>query len=891
MPLSAGQSLSFYEILGPLGAGGMGEVYRARDTRLEREVAIKVLPVELAGDEERLRRFEREARTLASLNHPNVGGIHGVDQQGDVCFLALELVPGEDLATRLARGPLPVDEAIDVCGQIAEGLEAAHEAGVVHRDLKPANVRVTPEGVVKLLDFGLAKPLLPGAGGDGATSAASDSFLVTEEGLVLGTPTYMSPEQARGRPVDRRTDIWAFGCVLYECLTGERAFHGGSLTDVLAAIVGEEPDLSRLPPLPAEVRALLLRCLRKDPRTRLRDIGEARVLLRSGDVGTGAIEPADARPGPAPSRPSRGALFVVGGVVLGAALGVVAGGLLGDDDHAGDATTAAPTTAAATPRVRRFAQPPGLDDDGQTIRWKETYLSPDGDSLAVTTSEGLVVRSLDSLESTLLPGTESLGSAASQGDVAWSPDSAHLAYIDGHTIVRVTPEGRHPVTLTSMSDDGVRLRMLAWLDDGRIVFGSMGDGGVRLHAIPEGGGPATELAVVGETVTAGHLHGISPAPGGRFVSVMHSFFGDTFTVLTEGDDGMRELFSLPGESIPTARWVPGDHLLFRRGASEDADELWAVPLSRDPFEVVGEPFFVLRGVSGESVSQDGTMAYVEHRSAEHQLAWWSAEGGVEPIGRVHDRPIGEVFREGDGILYTVGTSLPMDLWRHDLRRSLSTQVATGPRGALWGATLPDGRLTFSMLDTQASGPTLRSFLLPATGLGQPEPWLEGGVMRVVGDLALIGDFQADSMDLYVHDLATDERRPFRVDDTMLSAATISPDGAWAVYRSDGDLFLTRFPDGEGAWQVSPDGGRDPSFTSDGSAIYFVSDRTLHRVSLRTTPEVELGTPEPLGRPGEGTSLQGVVDEETGRFLATHTEGSTAGDLVVVLDWASELGGR
>jgi serine/threonine protein kinase len=280
MPLSTGQTLNFYEILGPLGAGGMGEVYRAKDTRLEREVAIKVLPEELADDEGRLRRFEREAKTLASLNHPNVAGIHGVDQVDDVCFLALELVPGEDLAARLSRGPLPVDEAVDVCRQMAEGLEAAHEAGVVHRDLKPANVRITPDGVVKILDFGLAKPIRPQATEEGVSRAESDSFLVTEEGLVLGTPTYMSPEQARGKVVDRRTDIWAFGCVLYECLTGKRPFEGEAFGDLIVSILEREPDLDALPAAtPSHVRKLLQRALTKDARQRLRDIGEARVVL------------------------------------------------------------------------------------------------------------------------------------------------------------------------------------------------------------------------------------------------------------------------------------------------------------------------------------------------------------------------------------------------------------------------------------------------------------------------------------------------------------------------------------------------------------------------------------------------------------------------------------
>jgi len=371
MPLAAGQSLAFYEILDSLGAGGMGEVYRARDTRLDREVAIKVLSEELADDEERLRRFEREAKTLASLNHPNVAGIHGVDQEDDVCFLALELVPGEDLAARISRGPLPVDEAIDVCRQIAEGLGAAHEAGVVHRDLKPANVRVTPDGVVKILDFGLAKPIRPRATKEGTTTAESDSFLMTEEGLVLGTPTYMSPEQARGKPVDRRTDIWAFGCVLYECLTGARAFRGGSLTDILAAIVKEEPDLSLLPRLPASVRALLLRCLTKDPRVRLRDIGEARVLLQAGDLE--GSEPQVVAP--APARRSRGFLLVAGGLVLGAVLGA-----LGLDRMRGESErpVEVATHEAELPPVRRFALPPVPEEDGKVVPWEEAHLSPDG---------------------------------------------------------------------------------------------------------------------------------------------------------------------------------------------------------------------------------------------------------------------------------------------------------------------------------------------------------------------------------------------------------------------------------------------------------------------------------------------------------------------------------
>src|SRR5882672_1346487 len=276
MTLASGKTLSCYEIVGPLGAGAMGEVYRARDTRLDRDVAIKVLPTEFAQDHERLLRFEREAKSLASLNHPNIAQIHGVDQVGTTYFLVLELVEGETLEDRLKRGALRVDETLDICRQIAEGLEAAHEAGVIHRDLKPANIRITPQGAVKVLDFGVAKSMRAAA----EASSSTDSVLSTEQGRLLGTPTYMAPEQARGKAIDRRVDIWAFGCVLYECLTGRRAFAGETLSDVLAAVLEKEPDWSRLPSsTPLRVRELLLQCLEKDARNRLRDMGDVRLAL------------------------------------------------------------------------------------------------------------------------------------------------------------------------------------------------------------------------------------------------------------------------------------------------------------------------------------------------------------------------------------------------------------------------------------------------------------------------------------------------------------------------------------------------------------------------------------------------------------------------------------
>jgi Tol biopolymer transport system component len=350
MTLPAGQTLSFYAILGPLGAGAMGEVYRARDTRLGREVALKVLPERFADDEERLRRFEREAQALAALQHPNIAAIFGIDQVEGTCFMAMELVPGEDLAARLARGALPVADALDVCRQVAEGLEAAHEAGVFHRDLKPANVIVTPHGTAKVLDFGLAKPCSAAA----EPGSSTDAVFSTEAGRVLGTPTYMAPEQARGKPVDKRVDLWAFGCVLFECLTGRRTFAGETVSDVLAAVLEREPDWSRLPAAtPAHVRALLGRCLEKDPRMRLRDAGEARVALARG-----AASPAGAER----SRGSRSALVAAIALVLGGA-GLWAGSWLTE-------SSAGPTRIVQ----RRLTEIVGLEE--------MPAVSPDGGKVA-----------------------------------------------------------------------------------------------------------------------------------------------------------------------------------------------------------------------------------------------------------------------------------------------------------------------------------------------------------------------------------------------------------------------------------------------------------------------------------------------------------------------------
>ena len=592
MTLAAGQTLTHYEILGPLGAGGMGEVYRARDIRLDREVAIKVLPDELADDEERLRRFEREAKTLAALNHTNVAGIHGVDQVDDVCFLALELVPGEDLATRLSRGPLPVDEAIDVCRQIAEGLEAAHETGVVHRDLKPANVRITPEGLVKILDFGLAKPIHPTATQEGTSSAESDSFLVTQEGLVLGTPTYMSPEQARGKPVDRRTDIWAFGCVLYECLTGKRAFEGEAFGDLIAAILEHEVDLAALPrATPPHVRGLLQRALTKDPRRRLRDIGEARWALESPERELAAFDRVQA----VGSRSSGAGNLArwLGAVAVVGAIAASGGWWLGVRGR------------APAESWSRFTQ---LTD----LEGAETSpaLSPDGKSFAyVSRTAG----SWDIYVQRVGGRTRTAVAVDPERDEAWpafSPDGTQIAYNEADEEGGIWITGATGESARRLTDFGFNP---TWSPDGdRIAFatGEIDDpyarGGVTstLWVAPVAGGAPVQVS---------ETDALQPAwsPSGARIAVWMTEGGqrDLATVSVEDGEARVLLDDAPLDWAPT--WSPDGTSLFFASDRGGSMGLWRLAIDEATGESHGAPELVVGGletsVALPSLSADGSV--------------------------------------------------------------------------------------------------------------------------------------------------------------------------------------------------------------------------------------------------------------------------------------------
>jgi len=836
MPLAAGQSLTFYEILGPLGAGGMGEVYRAKDTRLEREVAIKVLPEELADDEERLRRFEREAKTLASLNHPNVAGIHGVDKEDDVCFLALELVPGEDLADRLARGALPVDEAIDVCRQIAEGLEAAHEAGVIHRDLKPANVRVTPEGVVKILDFGLAKPIHPRTTREGTTSAESDSFLVTEEGVVLGTPTYMSPEQARGKPVDRRTDVWALGCILYECLTGRRPFGGESLTDVLASIVGAEPDWSRLPNLPPRVFELLRRLLDKDPRLRLRDAGEARVLLSSGGVASIQI-PREGRFG-AP----RVAALLVGVAVASGAAGLWLGRLPSVDTDA----KAAPSPPAFEGIVLDF-------DEEATVT--EARISPDGTRVAWVDGEGLHVRTIADRDPWTAVDSNRLGPY-----FAWSPDGHHLAYTGDGGLWAIAADGGTPRRVGDF--DGYYWSPLEWTEDRGIAYSTL-----EAIVARSDGGERSVLVEFDEQLS--HLHGfiLLPDMDGAIV-VPHISGGGAETIDVLRNKRRTELVATPGDEPSLVAFTPGQDLLW-----VGPHGLTRLPLSED-VEPLGGEELVLSGVDGAGLANDGTLFYMTVPDGSYsQLGWIDRENGAfSPIGQHHgDIWSASLSADGKRIIFTAMKGAVSETMILDVERDLSVPWIRREDGSAFAEFYPDGRIL--VLPVMAKD---GAFVYPASGEGEGkkiDEWIVGasrdGSVLITSELPVPMPGEANSSRTFASGAGVGGERIEILGGHGDELADLSEDGEWMLFKSSRtgspQIYLMPFPPSTGElWPVSADGGEQAWFVEDTGEILFLDENAVYSVSFQAEPSVLLGIPVRLFAISPRVTLMDF--DGSGRFL-------------------------
>ncbi len=800
----------------------MGEVYRARDTRLGRDVAIKALPAAFAQDPERLARFEREAKFLASLSHPNIAGIHGLEELDGASYLVLEFVEGETLAAHLERGPLPPAEALEVCRQVAAGVEAAHESGVVHRDLKPGNIMLTPSGTVKVLDFGLAKS--GGAGASSSTSAQSASPTLayapaTGAGVILGTAAYMSPEQARGRMVDRRTDVWSFGCVLYECLAGRQAFEGDTVSDLIARIIEREPDWSALPPTtPPRVVELLHRCLTKDAGQRLRDIGEARIVLASPG-GTADVPVTRGRSG---MRAAPG--WIATAIVAALAVAATSALLL----------AIRPSRPAAP--MRQFRIPiPGLTQQFFT----PMALTRDGQSLAYEAGDRIWIRRLDRSEAVAVPG--SLNGRAP----FWSWDQTTLCFAANRKLWAFTPGGDQPREVCRIPESG-EIVGGAWSADGRVVMAVWRGG---LYEVAAGGGDV-HLSVPIDSSTV-DFHGPSFLPDGRTVLLYVHDKGERSAVaIVEGSPPrLKRVYDAP-------RWASVSysrtgHLLATAEGTGSGSEVWAVPFSIRSMTATGPAFRVIADAAFANTSSDGLLvAYVDAPSPLSQLVRLRRDGGQELLGEPQVGISGPALSpDGTRVAYAAEQDDRSNIWVLDLARGTRTRLTSGPADAVHPSWSPDGTRLFYASRGDFSGMCVVS--VRSDGAGSADT-LAHGFQPVVSPDGRTLVFTVDrkgSGDLWMLPLGEGgTAKPFLATSADEHAPAFSPDGHWLAYTSDEsgrrEIYIRRFPEGDGQAQVSVNGGTWSRWSRGGGICYTQGD-TLMWVSVGTGPRPTLGLPRRL----------------------------------------------
>jgi Tol biopolymer transport system component len=809
----------------------MGEVYRARDSRLNRDVAIKVLLPVVANDPDRLARFSREAQVLASLNHPNIAHIHGVEEADGVPALILELVEGEDLAQRIARGPLPVEDALPIARQIAEALEAAHEQGIVHRDLKPANIKVRPDGTVKVLDFGLAKAMEPaGASSANAMNSPTLSLHATQAGIVLGTAAYMSPEQARGRTVDRRTDIWAFGAVLFEMLTGARPFAGEDVTDTIVSVVGKEPDWNALPPaVSPDVRRLLQRCLKKDPKARMRDIGEARLALEEAASGVASfIVTAGAPTGAGASPRSARGNWILGGLCLLLAAGLAA-----------TLMAWAPWHSSPLPAPRRVLASIGADGSLTTGFGPSAILSPDAGTLVfVATQEGaarLFIRKLDQLQAAPLPGTEGAASPF------FSPDGQWIAFFASGKLRKVSVSGGAVVDLC----DALTGRGGTWIGDQTIVFSPAASRQTPLMRVPAAGGAPAVFGVLSSGATTQRWPQLLPGGAGVLA---------TENATPAGQDAAN-LIVIPSQGGPGkvvvrggyfGRYLPSGHLLYVQSGT-----VFGIRFDLTRLETVGQALPVLEGVSSSTstggaqlaFSPDGTLLFLPGTAgsqAERPLDWVSRDGKTSVLRAAKSGWNNARFSpDGQKAALDITDGQQRDVWVYEWARDTLTQLTFGGSADSRPVWTPDGRRIVFTSDRGKSGVS-NLYWMNADGTGDavrltespmdqaPFSWHPSGKF-----LAFNQNTSGSGWDLMILPMEGDETSGWKPGKPTAFVATpateampmFSPDGRWIAYQSNEsgpteDVYVRPFPGPGGKWRVTTEGGGDPRWSTKAPELLF-----------------------------------------------------------------------
>jgi eukaryotic-like serine/threonine-protein kinase len=933
MALNPGTKLGSYEVLSSLGAGGMGEVYRAHDTKLNRDVALKVLPEAFAADAQRMGRFEREAQVLASMNHPNIAAIYGLEESGSTRALVMELVEGQTLDELLGTGKSKIEnrksgvetrtgfdlraanaEPLSIARQIAEALEYAHERGIIHRDLKPANIKITPEGAVKVLDFGLAKALdTDTSATSGVSSSPTLTAVATQAGVIIGTAAYMSPEQARGKAVDRRADIWAFGCVLYEMFSGKRLFAGETISDTLAAVIMKEPEWEALPPTtPAPIQKLIRRCLTKDPRQRLRDIGEARIVIEQTISGVGPIQeppqPAVAPPAalpPEPERRSSARSLLPWGV---AAAAIAAAVLLGVG-HFGSSTAPART-------IRSTISPP----EGVSFASSGTYgggavISPDGAHLVVPARDAsgkysLWVRQLDSLTLQKLEGTEGARYPF------WSADSRFVAFFVPGKLKKIDVTGGPPQSVC----DAPSGRGGAWSKNDIIVFSP--DVSAGLSSVPAAGGASTALVPLDKSRQQSSLRWPEFLPDGR-----HFLYwgGDPYSsensgiyiASIEGKDS-RFLF----KSDTNAVFAPSGYLLYLK-----EQNLMAQPFDASSLKLTGTAFPIAEQIANPeafrlgffSVSQNDILVYQTGGAVKRQVLSLDPTG--KQLGQVGNNTNAlyiQLSPDGRRLAETLydDQSKSGDIWLVDLARGVQTRFTFDPKDDDTPVFSPDGsRIVFA---SNRKG-QYDLYVKDASGAGTPQALFETKEDKYPTDWSRDGKYIAftqvtsagkSGVDLWILPLFGDKKPfPFLQTDFAEADGVFSPDGHWLAYESNEsgkvEVYIAPFNGNTGLtgggsavqggkWQVSQGGGTLPAWSRDGKCLYFLSpDNQLMQAEINAKGSaVEVGVPRTVFQAlfasvGAGARTYDVAPDAKHIYILGTKETASV-PITLVADWTAGI---
>ena len=870
MTLVPGARRGPYEITGQIGAGGMGEVYRARDTKLDRDVALKILPAAFARDPERLARFEREAKTLAALNHPYIAHIHGVDDSDGVRALVLEFVDGPTLADRIAQGPIPINEALTIARQIAEAIEAAHEQGIIHRDLKPANVKVRTDGTVKVLDFGLAKAFdLTSAGTVDMTVSPTITSppAMTGVGVILGTVAYMSPEQARGQPINKRTDIWAFGCVLFEMLTGRMAFPGATISDTIAAVLERAPDWTALPPAtPPPVRHILARCLEKDSKQRWRDIGDIRIGLDDAE----AWRPVAAS-GSKPSRAAERAAWALL-VALTAAAAVTATMVL---------------RKAPAPAEIRFNLffPRGVTPD-----FAQLAISPDGQQIVVAPSgvqqTPLWLRPLSSTSGRLLTGTEGAGFPF------WSPDGRSIGFFADQKLKRFDVDSQAVQTLA----EAPVARGGAWQADGTILFAPNAVG--PLFRVPATGGPVTAVTHL-ETGQNDHRAPFILPDGQHFIYYARGTpqVRGVHVARLDGSEPKR-LLDADGAAV----YAPSGHLLFPRQSELQAQSFDAARLALD-----GEAFRVADSISVNpsislaslSASASGPIAYATDSIRRTQFTWFDRSGRrLETLGPPDQRSLANPSLSPDGsrLAFSRVVGGNWDVWLIDIQGALSkfTSALSLDFSPIWSS---DGRQIFYQSSPSSISARSVTAGTPEQVLLKERAMIYPSAVSPDGSVLLYTKASGPTTDLWYVALGADRTpHPFVQTAFQERDGQFSRDGKWIAYQSSEaghfEIYLLPFPGPGERIPVSAGGGQQVRWARDGSELFYIAadqQLTSVHVTFGANGKPVLGKAVPLFRTeldsGFLTRQQYVVSPDGQRFLMNAaTDANDPASITLILNW-------